>query len=131
MHFGYGRHHAGSPAKDLETSRIVPVRGQLPNLDDPRRDHDPLQFRRKENSLPLVYDPFDFAELASPSESPLQACVRAERTERLKATTPAVKTQLFRARAALSRTLLRESGRLPGQRTSKPKRRARSAELAA
>jgi RNA polymerase sigma factor (sigma-70 family) len=114
-----------------------------------------LQFYRKENSLPLVYDPIDLAELASSSESPLQACVRAELTERLKAaverlpakyrqvvvlhtlqelslretaqelqeTTPAVKTQLFRAKAALSKALLRESQKLGSQRTFAPKSR--------
>jgi RNA polymerase sigma factor (sigma-70 family) len=122
-----------------------------------------LQFRRKENSLPLVYDPIDLAELASSSESPLQACVRVQLTERLKAavdrlpakykqvvvlhnlqerslhetarelkaTSPAVKTQLFRAKAALSKALLRESGELRSQRTFVPKRRACSGELAA
>lgn len=122
-----------------------------------------LQFYRKANRLPLVHDSTELTELTSPSESPLQACVRAELTERLKAaverlpakykqvvvlhnlqelslqetaqelqaTTPAVKTQLFRAKAALSKALLRESGGLSSQRTFAPKRRACSPELAA
>lgn len=122
-----------------------------------------LQFRRKANSLPLVYDPTGLAELASPNESPLQACVRAQLTERLKAaverlpakykrvvllhnlqerslhetarelkaTSPAVKTQLFRAKAALSKALVRESGKLRSQRTFVSKKDASSGELAA
>jgi RNA polymerase sigma-70 factor (ECF subfamily) len=122
-----------------------------------------LQFYRKANRLPLVHESTELTELTSPSESPLQACVRAELTERLKAaverlpakykqvvvlhnlqelslqetaqelqaTTPAVKTQLFRAKAALSKALLRESGGLRSQRAFAPKRRACSPELAA
>jgi RNA polymerase sigma-70 factor (ECF subfamily) len=122
-----------------------------------------LQFYRKADRFPLVLDPAELAELTSPSESPFQACVRAELTERLKAaverlpakhkqvvvlhnlqelslqetaqelqaTTPAVKTQLFRAKAALSKALLRESGGLRSQRTFAPKRRACYPELAA
>ena len=106
-----------------------------------------LQSYRKANRVPLVRAGAELAGLASPCESPLQACVRAELTERLKAaveqlpakhrqavvlhnlqemsvqetarelraTTPAVKTQLFRARAALSEALLGESGRLGNQ----------------
>jgi RNA polymerase sigma-70 factor (ECF subfamily) len=122
-----------------------------------------LQFYRKANRFPLVHDPTELAELTSPSESPLQACVRAQLTERLKAaverlpakhkqvvvlhnlqelslqetarelqaTTPAVKTQLFRAKAALSKALLREFAGLRSQRTFASKRRACSGELAA
>jgi RNA polymerase sigma-70 factor, ECF subfamily len=122
-----------------------------------------LQFYRKANRLPLVHDSTELTELTSPSESPLQACVRAELTERLKAaverlpakykqvvvlhnlqelslqetaqelraTTPAVKTQLFRAKAALSKALLRKSGGLRSQRTFAPKSRACPPELAA
>ena len=123
-----------------------------------------LQFYRKANRFSLMHDRIELAELTSPSESPLQACVRAELTERLKAaverlpakykqvvvlhnlqelslqetahelqaTTPAVKTQLFRAKAALSKALLRKSGGLRSQRTFTPKRRrACSPELAA
>jgi RNA polymerase sigma-70 factor (ECF subfamily) len=121
-----------------------------------------LQFYRKANRLPLVHDGRELAELTSPRESPLQACVRAELTERLKAaverlpakhkqvvvlhnlqelslqetaqelqaTTPAVKTRLFRAKAALSKALIR-SGGLRSQRAFAPKRRACSPELAA
>ena len=122
-----------------------------------------LQFYRMANRVPHVHDRTELAELTSPSESPFQACVRAELTERLKAaverlpakhkqvvflhnlqelslqetaqelqaTTPAVKTQLFRAKAALSKVLLRESSGLRSQRTFAPKRRACSPELAA
>jgi RNA polymerase sigma-70 factor, ECF subfamily len=122
-----------------------------------------LQFYRKANRLPLVHDHTELAELTSPSESPLEACLRAELTKRLKAaverlpakhkqavvlhkfkelsveetaqelhaTTPAVKTHLFRAKAALSKALLRESVGLRSQRTFGPKRRACSPELAA
>lgn len=121
------------------------------------------QFYRKANRFSLVHDRTELAELTSPSESPFQACVRAELTERLKAaverlpakhkqvvvlhnlqelslqetaqelqaTTPAVKTQLFRAKAALSKTLIREFGGLGSQRTFAPKKRACSPELAA
>jgi RNA polymerase sigma-70 factor, ECF subfamily len=122
-----------------------------------------LQFYRKANRVPLVHARIELAELTSPSESPLQACVRAQLTERLKAaverlpakhkqvvvlhnlqelslqetaqklqaTTPAVKTRLFRAKAALSTALIRESGGLSSHRTFAPKRRACSPELAA
>lgn len=122
-----------------------------------------LQFYRKANRVPVVHAHAELAELTSQSESPFQACVRAELTERLKAaverlpakhrrvvvlhkfhelslretarelqeTTPAVKTQLFRAKAALSKALLQESGGLGSQRTFAPKRRAGSRELAA
>jgi RNA polymerase sigma-70 factor (ECF subfamily) len=122
-----------------------------------------LQFYRKANRFPPVHAGTELAELTSPSESPLQACVRAELTERLKAaverlpakhkqvvvlhnlqelslqetaqelqaTIPAVKTHLFRAKAALSEALLRESGGLRSQRTFAAKRRARTPELAA
>ena len=121
------------------------------------------QFYRKANRLPLVHARTELAELTSPSESPLQACMRAQLTERLKAaverlpakhkhvvvlhnlqelslqetaqklqaTTPAVKTRLFRAKAALSKALFRKSGGLGSQRTFAPKRRACSPELAA
>ena len=114
------------------------------------------QFHRKAKRLPLVHDSSELPELTSPSESPLQACVRAELTEKLKAaverlplkykqvlildnlqelslqetaqelqtTTSAVKTQIFRAKAALSKALLREFGGLTSQRTFTPKRRA-------
>jgi RNA polymerase sigma-70 factor (ECF subfamily) len=114
-----------------------------------------LQFYRKANSLPVVYDHVELADLRSPSESPLQACVRAELTEGLKAaverlpekykqvvvlhnlqelsleetaqalqaTKPAVKTQLFRAKAALSKALLRESQKLKSQRAFAPESR--------
>jgi RNA polymerase sigma-70 factor (ECF subfamily) len=89
-----------------------------------------LQFYRKAKRVPLAHARTELAELKSPSESPLQACVRSQLTERLKAaverlpakhrqvvvlhslqelslqetaqevqaTTPAVKTQLFRAK---------------------------------
>jgi RNA polymerase sigma-70 factor (ECF subfamily) len=122
-----------------------------------------IQFYRKANRVPLVHAGTDLAKLASPGESPLQACVRAELTERLRAaverlpakhrqavvlhnlqelsvqetarelqaTTPAVKTQLFRAKAALSKALLGEFGGLRSQRTFAPKRRACFQELAA
>jgi RNA polymerase sigma-70 factor, ECF subfamily len=122
-----------------------------------------LQFYRKANRVPLVHARTELEELTSPSDSPLQACVRAELTERLKAavellpakhkrvvvlhnlqelslqetaqelqaTTPAIKTRLVRAKAALSKALIRESGRLRSERTSAPKRRACSPELAA
>jgi RNA polymerase sigma-70 factor (ECF subfamily) len=102
-----------------------------------------IQFCRKANRVPPVHHRTELPGLASLGESPLQACVRAELTERLKAaverlpakhrqavvlhnlqelsvqetaaeldaTTSAVKTQLFRARAALSKALLGESGR--------------------
>jgi RNA polymerase sigma-70 factor (ECF subfamily) len=120
-----------------------------------------VQFYRKANRVPLVNAPSALAELTSPGESPLQACVRAELTERLKAavarlpakhkrvvvlhnlqelslqetaqelqtTTPAVKAQLFRAKAALVRALLGDAGR--SQRTFAPKSRACPPELAA
>ena len=122
-----------------------------------------LQFYRKANRLPLVHDPAELAELTSPGESPLQAYVRAELTERLKAaverlpakhkqvvvlynlqertlretarelqvTTPAVKTQIFRAKAALSKAMLRESGAFRSQFTIATKKRAGPSELAA
>lgn len=122
-----------------------------------------LQFYRKANRYPVVHDPTELAELTSPIESPLQACVRAALTERLKAavdrlpakhrqvvvlhnlqelslretahelraTTPAVKTRLFRARAALSKALIRESKGLGSRRKFASKRRACSPELAA
>jgi RNA polymerase sigma-70 factor (ECF subfamily) len=122
-----------------------------------------LQFYRKAMRLPLVPDHTESAELTSPSESPLQACVRAELTERLKTaverlpakhkqvvvlhnlqelslqetaqelqtTTPAIKTRLFRAKAALCKALLRESGGLRGQRAFAPKRHTCPPELAA
>lgn len=121
------------------------------------------QFYRKANRVPLVYNCTELAELRSSSESPLQACVRAELTEKLKAaverlpvklkqvvvlhnlrelnlqetahelqaTTPAVKTRLFRGKAALCKALIREFGGLGSQRTFAPKRRACSSELAA
>jgi len=121
------------------------------------------QFYRKANHFSLVHDGTELAELTSPRESPFQACVRAELTERLKAaverlpakhkqavilhnlqelslqetaqelqaTTPAVKTQLFRAKAALSKALLRKSSGLGSPRTSAPKTRACCPELAA
>jgi DNA-directed RNA polymerase specialized sigma24 family protein len=44
-----------------------------------------LQFYRKANRVRLVHARTELADLTSPSESPLQACVRGERTERLKA----------------------------------------------
>jgi RNA polymerase sigma-70 factor, ECF subfamily len=44
-----------------------------------------LQFYRKEKRLAIVHDHTELAELKSPTESPLQACVRAELAERLKA----------------------------------------------
>ena len=122
-----------------------------------------LQFYRKANRIPLVHDRTELAGLTSPSESPLQACVRAELTERLnaaverlpakhkqvvilhnlqelslqetaqelQATTPAVKTRLFRAKTTLYKALIRESGGLRSQRTFAAKRRACSPELAA
>jgi RNA polymerase sigma-70 factor (ECF subfamily) len=122
-----------------------------------------LQFYRKANRAPHAHDRTELAEVTSPRESPLQACVRAEFTERLKAaverlpakhkqvvvlhkfqelsiretarelqvTTPTVKTRLFRAKAALSKALIRESRGLSRQRTFAPKRRACSPELAA
>ena len=122
-----------------------------------------LQFYRKANRVPLVHDRTELAELTSASESPLQACVRAELTGRLKAaverlpvklkqvvdlhnlqelslqetaqelqaTTPAVKTRLFRAKAALLKALLRGSGGTRSQGTYAPKRRACPSELAA
>src|SRR5258708_7110521 len=51
--------------------------------------------------------------------------------QELHATIPAVKTQLFRARAALSKSLLRESAGLRSQRTFARKRHGCSPELAA
>jgi RNA polymerase sigma-70 factor (ECF subfamily) len=121
------------------------------------------QFYRKANRLPLINDRIELVELTSPSESPLQACMRAQLAERLKAaverlpakhkhvvvlhnlqelslqetaqklqaTTPAVKTGLFRAKAALSKALFRKSGGLGSQCTFAPERRACSPELAA
>ena len=118
-----------------------------------------LQFYRKANCVPLVHACTELARLISPTESPLQACLRTELTERLKAaverlpvkhkqavilhnfkelsveetaqelqaTTPAVKTHLFRAKAALSKALLRDSG----GRTFASKSRAPSPDLAA
>jgi RNA polymerase sigma-70 factor, ECF subfamily len=61
----------------------------------------------------------------------LQELSLQETAQELQATTPAVKTQLFRAKAALSKALLRESGGLRSQRTFAPKRHACSSELAA
>jgi RNA polymerase sigma factor (sigma-70 family) len=122
-----------------------------------------LQFYRKANRVPPVNTRTELAELTSTSESPLQACVRAELTERLKAavallpakykqvvvlhkfhelslketaqelqsSTSAVKTQLFRVKAALSKALLRESGGIRNQRPFAPERRACPPELAA
>jgi len=122
-----------------------------------------LQFYRKAKRLPLVHDCRELPEQTSPSESALQACVRGELTEKLKAalerlpakdkqvvvlhnllelslqetaqelqvTIPAVKTRLFRAKAALSKELIRKSEGLSSQRTFAPKRRAGSSELAA
>jgi RNA polymerase sigma-70 factor (ECF subfamily) len=97
-----------------------------------------LQFHRKANRVPPNRARSELDELISPGESPLQACLRAERTQALKtavehlpakhkqalilhnlhelslketawklnATTPAIKTQLFRAKARLSKALL-------------------------
>jgi RNA polymerase sigma-70 factor, ECF subfamily len=122
-----------------------------------------FQFCRKAKRLPFVQDRIELAELTSPSESPLQALVRADLTERLEAavarlptkykevlvlfnflelslqetarelrvTIPTVKTRLFRAKAALSKELLRESEGLRSRRTFAPKRRAFAPELAA
>ncbi len=122
-----------------------------------------IQFYRKANRIPLVHDRTELAELTSPSESPLQACVRRQLIARLKAavqrlpvkhkqvvmlhnlqeltlqetaqelqaTTPAVKTQLFRAKAELSKALLRESGGGRTRRMFAPKRRVCFPELAA
>ena len=44
-----------------------------------------LQFYRKANRLPLVHGLTDLPELTSANESPLEACVRAQLTERLQA----------------------------------------------
>ncbi len=121
------------------------------------------QFYRKANRFSRVHDGTELAELTSPSESPFQACVRAELTERLKlaverlpakhkqvvvlhilqelslretaqklqATTPAIKTRLFRAKTALSKALFRKSVGLERPRTSAPKTGACCPELAA
>jgi len=102
-----------------------------------------FQFYRKKSRDPQDNARTELAELTSPCESPLQACLRAELTERLKtavehlpakhkqagvlhnlhelslketarklnATTPAVKTRMYRARAALAKALLQEESR--------------------
>jgi RNA polymerase sigma factor (sigma-70 family) len=44
-----------------------------------------FQFYRKAKRHPFVHDCTELLELTSPSESPLQACVRGELTEKLKA----------------------------------------------
>ena len=54
-----------------------------------------------------------------------------ETAQELQVTIPAVKTRLFRAKAALSKELIRKSEGLSSQRTFAPKRRAGSSELAA
>lgn len=96
-----------------------------------------IQFYRQANREPLVHAIRELAALQSPSDSPLQACVRDELAQKvnaamgrlplkykqvlvlrhlqelslretareLQATTQTVKTRLFRARAALLKTL--------------------------
>jgi len=61
----------------------------------------------------------------------LQELSLQEPARELHATIPAVKTQLFRAKAALSDALLRDPSGLRSQRTFAPKRHACSSELAA
>jgi DNA-directed RNA polymerase specialized sigma24 family protein len=61
----------------------------------------------------------------------LQELSLQETAQELQATTSAVKTRLFRAKAALFKALIRESGGLRSQRTFAPKRRACSPEFAA